>query len=64
MMWNNIKTGLFVLGFILTCRTWYKYYKNTSREQQKKEGWNNYYGLLSLVFFVLFIDRLLNLFHI
>jgi hypothetical protein len=63
MIWNNFKTCVFLMGFVFTCYTWYRYFKNTPKEQRKKEGWNRYYALLSLLFFILLIDKLVILFR-
>ena len=53
---NKLTIGLYLLILILNGYSWYKYYKNTSTEYRKKEGWSNYY-IVSTIFILTLLLR-------
>ncbi len=59
MKWNDYVTiSLYIILFILNSCSWYKYYKKTSVDQRKKEGWNGYYIISTVFILMLLCERL------
>ena len=40
MIWSNLIIGFYVVILLYNGYSWYKYNKNASKDQKKKEGWN------------------------
>ena len=58
MIWRNVLIGIYILLLIGNGYMWYKYNQQTSKEQKKKEGWNNYYGLATIFILVLLSQKM------
>lgn len=41
--------------------TWYNYRKNTQKNKQSKEGWNNFYRLSTIFLIIYLISKLSDL---
>lgn len=58
MIWSNLLIGLYVLILVYNGYLWYKYNQNASKDQKKKEGWNNYYRLVIIFILILLFQKL------
>jgi len=56
MIWSNLIIGFYVVILLYNGYSWYKYNKNASKDQKKKEGWNNYY-LIATIFVLMLLFR-------
>jgi hypothetical protein len=59
MIWSNITIGLYVLALFLNGFFWFRYNKNTSQTDRKKEGWSSYY-MISTIFILTLLLRKFN----
>lgn len=57
-MSNNLIIGLYILAIVLNGYSWFKYTKNTSEDQRKKEGWSNYYRISTIFILILLLQKL------
>ena len=57
-MSNNLIIGLYILAIVLNGYSWFKYIKNTSEDQRKKEGWSNYYRISTIFILILLLQKL------
>lgn len=57
MIWNNIIIGIYVFALLLNGYSWFRYNKNVTQEQRKKEGWNSFYMISTLLLFIFLLKR-------
>jgi hypothetical protein len=57
-MWNIIVIILCVVALVFNSFLWLNYRKNTDRKIQKKDGWNRYYFMTSLLLLTVLLNRI------
>ena len=57
-MWNIFVIIFCVGALIFNSFLWLKYRKNTDKKVQKKEGWNHYYFMTSLLLLTVLLNRI------
>lgn len=58
MIWNNVIIGVYVFALLINGYSWFKYNKNASKEQKKKEGWVSYYRLATIFVLILLFKKM------